>query len=104
MWREYGADGYLVYSWAEVIDAMLPFYLLRAVGGLLYLAGFLFMIWNIYQTVQGRVRAEKPMSDAAFDPQADRPLPALAAARPFRRPAPKTVPANEPDAPLIAAE
>lgn len=99
MWREYGADGYLVYSWAEVIGAMLPFYLLRAAGGLLYLAGFLIMVWNIHQTVQGRVRAEKPLSDAAYDPRTDRPLPA-----PAKAPARLPRPANEPDAPLIAAE
>ena len=33
MWREYGADGYLVYSFAEVVAAMLPMYVMRAVGG-----------------------------------------------------------------------
>ena len=41
MWREYGADGYLVYSFAESVAAMHPMYLIRAAGGLLYLAGFL---------------------------------------------------------------
>jgi cytochrome c oxidase cbb3-type subunit 1 len=75
MWREYGADGYLVYSFSEVVSAMIPLYLIRAAGGLLYLAGFLIMVWNIYQTVQGRLRDEKPLSDAAFNPDSDRPLP-----------------------------
>jgi cytochrome c oxidase cbb3-type subunit 1 len=62
---------------------MLPFYLIRAAGGLLYLAGFLIMVWNIAQTIRGNLRDEKPMTDAAFNPEADRPLPqpALASSR-----------------------
>ena len=77
MWREYGADGYLVYSFAEVVQAMIPLYLIRAAGGLLYLAGFLIMVWNIAQTIRGKLRDEKPMTDAAFNPENDRPLPQL---------------------------
>ena len=82
MWREYGADGYLVYAFSEVVAALHPLYLIRAVGGLMYLSGALIMAWNVAQTIRGRLRVEKPMNDAAFDPAADRPLPrpALAAA------------------------
>jgi len=101
MWREYGEDGYLVYSFAEVVSAMIPLYLIRAAGGLLYLSGFLIMVWNIYQTVLGNLRAEKPMSDAAFNPENDRPLPQLAlvpGGRNARRPA------ATPDAAVVAAE
>jgi cytochrome c oxidase cbb3-type subunit I len=99
MWREYGADGYLVYSFAEVVQAMIPLYLIRAAGGLLYLTGFLIMVWNIAQTIRGKLRDEKPMSDAAFNPDHDRPLPALA-----RRPLAPEIAANEPLPPLVAAE
>jgi cytochrome c oxidase cbb3-type subunit 1 len=82
MWREYGADGYLVYAFSEVVTAMHPMYLIRALGGVMYLAGMLIMVWNIVQTIRGRQRDEKPMSAPAFNPAADRPLarPALAAA------------------------
>jgi cytochrome c oxidase cbb3-type subunit I len=80
MWREYGADGYLVYAFSEVVAAMHPMYLIRSAGGLLYLTGMLIMCWNIFQTVRGRLREEKPMSQAAYDPAADRPLPAPALA------------------------
>jgi len=82
MWREYGADGYLVYAFSEVVAAMHPMYLIRAAGGLLYLAGMLIMVWNVAMTVKGRQRDEKPMRAALYDPEADRPLPrpALAAA------------------------
>ncbi len=79
MWREYGADGYLVYSFSEVVSAMLPFYLIRAAGGLLYLTGFLIMVWNVTQTIRGNLRVERPMTDTAFNPDHDRPLPQAAA-------------------------
>ncbi len=95
MWREYGADGYLVYAWSDVISAMFPLYIIRAAGGLLYLAGFAIMIWNVVQTVKGRVRDEKPLRNAAYDPDADRPLAA---------PTPTPVPAGEPVRTLLAAE
>jgi cytochrome c oxidase cbb3-type subunit I len=92
MWREYGPDGYLVYSFAEVVAAMKPYYLIRAAGGGLYLLGFGFMIWNVIQTIRGRLRDEAPLSDAAYDPDADKPIPAASGARPAR--APELVPAE----------
>jgi len=85
MWREYGEDGYLVYAFAEVVSAMKPYYVIRMVGGLFYLAGSLVMAWNVYKTIKGDLREEAPMSDAAYDPEADRPIvraPAAAAPQP----------------------
>ena len=74
MWREYGADGYLVYSFAESVAAMHPMYLIRAAGGAMYLAGFLIMIANVWATLSGKVRAEKPMTETPYNAAADRPL------------------------------
>jgi cytochrome c oxidase cbb3-type subunit 1 len=74
MWREYGADGYLVYSFAESVAAMHPMYLIRAAGGLMYLAGFLIMVANVWATLAGRSRTEKPMTETPYNPAADRPL------------------------------
>ena len=53
MWREYGPDGYLVYAFSEVVAAMHPMYLIRATGGLLYLAGACIMTFNIWMTIAG---------------------------------------------------
>ena len=75
MWREYGADGYLVNSFAETIAAIRPMFLLRALGGLLYLSGALVFAWNIAMTIAGRIRAEKPMTETPYDAATDRPLP-----------------------------
>ena len=80
MWREYGDDGYLVYSFAEVVAAMHPYYVIRVLGGLLYFTGALFMVWNVWMTVAGKVRAEAPLSTAPFNPALDRPAPRAAAA------------------------
>jgi cytochrome c oxidase cbb3-type subunit 1 len=74
MWREYGADGYLVYSFVETVDAMFPMYLIRAFGGLLYLTGALVMTVNIWKTVAGSpLRQERPMTETLHNPEADRP-------------------------------
>ncbi len=87
MWREYGDDGYLVYSFAEVVQAMHPYYVIRVAGGLLYFTGALFMVWNVWMTIAGKLREEAPMSGAPFDPERDRPLPARGAASASPQPA-----------------
>ena len=82
MWREYGPDGYLVYSFAEVVAAMHPYYAIRVLGGLLYLSGMIVMVVNIWATIAGRLRTEAPMSQPAYDPARDRPLPAATPLQP----------------------
>jgi cytochrome c oxidase cbb3-type subunit 1 len=82
MWREYGADGYLVYSFVETVAAMHPMYLMRAFGGLLYLSGFIIMIVNVWATLLGKVRDEKPMTETPHNAAADRPAPVPATAVP----------------------
>jgi cytochrome c oxidase cbb3-type subunit 1 len=79
MWREYGADGYLVNSFAETVLALHPMYLLRAFGGLLYLAGAVIMTINVWQTILGRIRGEQELYSAPYDAAADRPLAAAPA-------------------------
>lgn len=79
MWREYGADGYLVYSFVETVAAMHPMYLIRAAGGALYLAGFIIMIVNVWATLAGKIRDEKPMTETPHNAAADRPLSPLPA-------------------------
>ena len=80
MWREYGADGYLVNSFADTVAAIHPMYVLRCLGGLLYFAGGVFMTVNVWLTIAGRQRQEAPLHGASFDPARDRPLPQSAAA------------------------
>ncbi|WP_404926537.1 cytochrome-c oxidase, cbb3-type subunit I [Mesorhizobium sp. ORM16] len=65
MWREYDEQGFLVYSFAETVAAMHPYYVMRAIGGAMYLSGALIMAWNIAMTILGHQREERPMSGAA---------------------------------------
>ncbi|MFD1104612.1 cytochrome-c oxidase, cbb3-type subunit I [Sphingobium olei] len=74
MAREYGADGYLVYAFAEIVAAMKPYYAIRVLGGLLYLLGALIMVYNVWMTIAGRLRKEAPMSSPTYNPEADRPI------------------------------
>jgi cytochrome c oxidase cbb3-type subunit 1 len=74
MWREYGPDGYLVNSFADTVAALHPMFILRAFGGLLYLSGAVIMTVNVWATILGKLRTEAPMRDAAYDPEADRPI------------------------------
>jgi cytochrome c oxidase cbb3-type subunit 1 len=65
MWREYDEHGFLVYSFAETVAAMHPYYVLRILGGLLYLVGGLVMAYNLYRTIRGDLREEVPMGAEA---------------------------------------
>src|SRR5262247_196930 len=51
MWRAYTKLGFLEYSFIETVEAMHPFYLIRAIGGALFLAGALIMVFNLWRTV-----------------------------------------------------
>ena len=79
MWREYGADGYLVYAFSETVAAMHPMYIIRATGGLLYLSGAVIMVYNVWLTIAGKLRVEKPMTETPYNPEADRPVVAVPA-------------------------
>ena len=82
MWREYGPDGYLVYAFSETVSAMFPMYVMRAFGGLLYLAGAVVLVVNVWRTILGHVRDEAPMTETPHNAEADRPLPATPALQP----------------------
>jgi cytochrome c oxidase cbb3-type subunit 1 len=58
MWREYDQEGFLVYSFVETVEAMHPYYLIRVLGGLLYLVGGLLMAFNVWKTIRGDLRDE----------------------------------------------
>jgi cytochrome c oxidase cbb3-type subunit 1 len=62
MWRAVNADGTLTYSFVESVQAMYPFYVVRTLGGVFFLAGMLLMAYNIWRTVAGgrAVRAAIP--------------------------------------------
>jgi cytochrome c oxidase cbb3-type subunit 1 len=79
MWREYGSDGYLVNTFADTVAALHPLFIMRAFGGLLYLAGGVLMVVNVWRTITGHLRDEAPMTEAPYNPEADRPIVAVPA-------------------------
>ncbi|MBN9435742.1 cytochrome-c oxidase, cbb3-type subunit I [Bosea sp. (in: a-proteobacteria)] len=52
MWRAYTPLGFLEYSFIETVAAMKPYYVIRAMGGGLFLAGALIMAFNLWMTVR----------------------------------------------------
>lgn len=53
MWRGVSADGTLTYTFVESVKATYPFYAIRLLGGTLYLAGMVIMLYNVLKTVAG---------------------------------------------------
>jgi cytochrome c oxidase cbb3-type subunit I/II len=62
MWKEFNADGMLKYpNFLETVIQILPMYVLRAIGGALYLAGVIVMTYNLIRTVRlGKLVANEP--------------------------------------------
>jgi len=51
MWRSYTSLGFLEYSFIETVQAMHPYYVIRALGGSLFLIGALLMAYNVWRTI-----------------------------------------------------
>lgn len=66
MWKQFNPEGTLVYkNWLDTVTAIIPYYQMRFVGGLLYIAGAILMVVNVVATVrkgsfQKEVPAEAP--------------------------------------------
>ncbi|MCU0442137.1 MAG: cytochrome-c oxidase, cbb3-type subunit I [Bacteroidia bacterium] len=69
MWKEFTAEGTLQYpEFLKITIQILPLHILRSVGGTLYLAGFLVLIYNIVKTIkQGALVANEPAEAPALD-------------------------------------
>ncbi|MFZ1415077.1 MAG: cytochrome-c oxidase, cbb3-type subunit I [Defluviicoccus sp.] len=70
MWRAYDSLGFLQYSFIETVEAMHPYYVIRAGGGILFLLGALIMVYNLWKTIKGDIRTEtafeQPIGAAAM--------------------------------------
>jgi len=64
MWRAVNPDGTLTYTFAQTVAAMHPYYVIRLVGGLIYVAGMLLMAYNVYKTIT----MEDDQAPAKLDP------------------------------------
>ena len=61
MWRAVDANGNLVYpDFIETVIRIVPLFFFRAIGGVLFLTGFVFLIYNVYKTIK---QAPKDLAD-----------------------------------------
>jgi cytochrome c oxidase cbb3-type subunit I/II len=53
MWKEFDADGRLVYAtWADTLPTLNPMYWVRGLGGTLYFVGVIMMVVNLWKTAK----------------------------------------------------
>ena len=65
MWREVDSQGFLVNAFSDTVAAKLPMYIVRGLGGVLYLAGAMIMCWNLWMTVaRGAAKRAAPAAAA----------------------------------------
>jgi cytochrome c oxidase cbb3-type subunit 1 len=65
MWRAYDSLGFLQYSFIETVEAMHPYYVIRAMGGVLFVLGSLVMAYNMIRTIRGDVAVGEAQPVAA---------------------------------------
>ena len=65
MWRATDEYGNLLYSFIDTVDAMIPYYWIRAIGGTLYVIGFLMFVYNIIKSISGGKVLEKEPANAS---------------------------------------
>ena len=58
MWRTFDEFGNLKYSFVESVAQMMPFYVMRAIGGMFFLAGMMVMTYNMVMTIRLATREE----------------------------------------------
>ncbi len=61
MWRTVNADGTLAYSFVESVKVSYPFWGIRFLGGVLFLAGMLIMAYNMFKTMAAGSSEDAPV-------------------------------------------
>lgn len=65
MWKQFTAEGTLAFQFLETVTHIIPLYIVRSIGGLLYLVGVFIMIYNIAKTVLAGSLVEAEAAQAA---------------------------------------
>ncbi|HRO41595.1 MAG TPA: cytochrome-c oxidase, cbb3-type subunit I [Flavipsychrobacter sp.] len=64
-WKEFTPEGQLKYQFLETVTQMRPFYLMRGIGGALYLGGALMMVYNLVKTIKRGKMVNDEAAEAA---------------------------------------
>ena len=60
MWKQFTPEGTLAFQFMETVTHIIPLYIVRSIGGLLYLIGMFILVYNIAKTVAaGRLLANE---------------------------------------------
>ena len=51
MWSQLNADGTLTHTFISSVARSMPYYLIRVIGGALYLSGMVIMAYNVFRTI-----------------------------------------------------
>ncbi len=65
MWRAVNADGTLTYSFIQSIEQSYPFYVVRLIGGTLFLVGMFIMAYNAWKTIKAGESVDAPVAQPA---------------------------------------
>ena len=65
MWKEFRPDGMLMYgNFLDTVTAIMPMYVMRAIGGSLYVTGALVLVYNVYKTIKAGQAIEDEYAEA----------------------------------------
>ncbi|MDT0678813.1 cytochrome-c oxidase, cbb3-type subunit I, partial [Autumnicola musiva] len=66
MWKQFNPDGTLTYgNFLETVTEIIPMYWMRAIGGSIYIAGAIVMLYNIIKTARQGSAVEDELAEAA---------------------------------------
>jgi cytochrome c oxidase cbb3-type subunit 1 len=67
MWRAINPDGTLVYTHIQSIAASKPLYIIRVLGGVMYLGGMIIMAYNVVRTIMAGKAVDAPIPELSYD-------------------------------------
>ena len=66
MWKDFNPDGSLLYgNFLETVQEIMPMYMMRAVGGSLYIIGLFILLYNVIMTVRKGYGVTDELAEAA---------------------------------------
>ncbi|XCI75821.1 MAG: cytochrome-c oxidase, cbb3-type subunit I [Flavobacteriales bacterium] len=70
MWKEFKPDGTLMNkNFLDTVTTIIPFYIMRFIGGSLYLLGALLMVYNVYKTINKGTFLNNELAEAPALPK-----------------------------------
>ncbi len=65
MWKEFKPDGNLTYTFLDTLNAIIPMYWMRAIGGSMFVVGALIGVYNVIMTARAGSKVVDELAEAA---------------------------------------